>query len=256
MSKESEILEADRKHHDKVAPGYDDWFVNPLQYVLLHAELVEQVTRVFAPDGGTLVEIGAGTGAMALPLSRKGYDILAVDTSDGMLARLKDKCPAIRTLNADASSVLPIEPQSVGCVLISQALHHIPDKTGVIVEARRILRPGGMLCIFEPQLLPAALDFIRRFARRRCCPGDHLSSEAPIDPAGLRKLVASLGFRPVRCGTTFFLPFDAKSRLGAWLVRKLWKVPGRIPLVRRLGGVYKICSRKEAPAGSSAPSGA
>jgi SAM-dependent methyltransferase len=243
----SDILDADRKHHDKVAPGYDDWFVNPLQYVLLHADLVEEVARVFPPEGGTLVEIGAGTGAMALPLSRKGYDVLAVDTSDGMLERLSAKCPAIRTLNADASSALPIEPQSVGCVLISQALHHIPNQAGVIAEARRILRPGGMLCIFEPQLLPPALDFIRRFARSQCCPGDHLSSEAPIHPGRLRKLVVSFGFRPVRCGATFFLPFDAKSKLGAWLVRKLWKVPGKIPLIRRLGGVYKICSRKEAP---------
>jgi hypothetical protein len=119
----------------------------------------------------------------------------------------------------------------------------------VIAEAWRILRPGGILCIFEPQLLPPALDFIRRFARRCCCPGDHLPSEAPIHPGRLRKLLVAGGFRPIRSGATFFLPFNPKGRLRAWLVRKLWKVPGRIPLVRRLGGVFKICCRKEAPPG-------
>ncbi len=168
MTDGQNIVSSDREHLNRIASQYDDWYVQPLQYQLLHGELADEVARAFSPVAGTLVEFGAGTGALAVPLSEQGYDILAVDTSEGMLAKLGDKCPNLRTLQGDASELLPIDDGSAGCVLISQALHHIPNQRGVIEQAFRILKQGGKLCIFEPQLLPKPLDFLRRIARS-CC---------------------------------------------------------------------------------------
>jgi SAM-dependent methyltransferase len=239
-----DILESDRRHHDEVAPMYDAWFVEPLQYRLLHAELVEMIVRVFDKDDGPLIEFGAGTGAIAAPLGDMGYDVLAVDASEGMLARLAEKCPRVRRLQADVSRPLPLQAGSAGCVVISQALHHMPDQRAVLAEIHRLLRRGGVACIFEPQLLPGPLDLLRRAARRLCCPGQHVTSEAPIHPRRLRRELVSMGLAPLRCKTTFFFPFNPRWRPCRWLIRMLWTLPGKLPLVRRLGGVFMITARK------------
>lgn len=239
-----DILESDRSHHDEVAPKYDAWFVEPLQYRLLHAELVEMIVRAFGKDDGLLIELGAGTGAIAAPLSDRGYDVLAIDASEGMLARLAEKCPRARRLQADVSRPLPLPEGSAGCVVISQALHHMPDQHAVLTQIHRLLRQGGVACIFEPQLLPGPLDLLRRAARRLCCPGQHITSEAPVHPRRLKQELVSMGFVPLRCKTTFFFPFNPSWRPCRWLVRSLWALPGKLPLVRRLGGVCMITARK------------
>lgn len=244
MTDNPEISARDREHHDRVASRYDEWFVEPLQYRLLNAEVLREVARTFAPEGGLLVEFGAGTGATAIRLHQRGYQVLAVDNSEGMLERLARKCPEMQTLAADVGAALPIESDSAGCVLMSQTLHHVPDHRRVIQEVHRILRRGGKVCVFEPQFLPRGLDFLRRVAQRHCCPGDHADWESPVHPGELKRLLRSGGFRPLRWGTMFFLPFNPRSRLGRWLVRRLWTVPRRIPLIRRLGGVFMICAEK------------
>jgi hypothetical protein len=100
-------------------------------------------------------------------------------------------------------------------------------------------------CVFEPQLLPGPLDLLRRAARRLCCPGEHVTHEAPIHPGRLKRTLVSMGFEPVRTGTTFFFPVSPRWKWAQWLIRKLWKVPGKVPLIRRLGGVYMIAARKK-----------
>jgi len=238
------VLAADREHHDRIAERYDAWFVWPLQYRLLNAELVDEVARVFSPGEGLLVEFGAGTGGTVIPFCDRGYRVLAVDSSEGMLEVLSRKRPDVRTLTGDVSAALPLEDGAAGCVVISQTLHHILDKAGVLREARRILRARGRLCIFEPQTLPGPLDVLRRFAQRCCCPGEHVEAEAPIDPQRLRRSVEAAGFRVLKEGATFFLPFDPTGRLARAIVRRLWRLPGRIPLLRRLGGVCMLCAEK------------
>ncbi len=43
------------------------------------------------PEGGTTLEIGVGTGALALPLARVGRRVVGVDLSGAMLAKLVEK---------------------------------------------------------------------------------------------------------------------------------------------------------------------
>ena len=252
MTEQRGRAESEREHHDRVAPDYDRYYVDSLHYRLLHAEFLEDVTACFAPGEGVLADIGAGTGAMAVPLHQRGYDVVAVDNSPGMLAQLSAKAPGIRTLVADACRPLPFADGSVGCVVINETLHHLKGHDAILREVRRILHPLGKLCICEPQLLPRGLDFIRRIARRNLNPLGHTPDEQPIDPGRLKKLLKQNGYTVLRKGTTFFLPFDPKFRPARWFIRTFWRVPGRIPLIRRLGGVFKVCVEKSEPGGPAA----
>lgn len=108
--------------------------------------------RALGLDGtSTLVDLGAGTGGLALaaaPLSRR---VVAVDVSPAMLAVLRDR--AVRTgrrnLECVQAGLLTYEHagDSADFVYSRHALHHLPDFWKAISLARiaAMLRPGGVL---------------------------------------------------------------------------------------------------------------
>ncbi len=94
------------------------------------------------------VDLGAGTGRIALPLAQQGVSVLAVDLSPGMAAFLARQARGLplRVLRADARR-LPLPATSFEAVLTVHMLHLLPDPARALREARRILAPGGWLAI-------------------------------------------------------------------------------------------------------------
>lgn len=92
------------------------------------------------------LEIGIGTGRIALPLRARGITLAGADIAEAMLRRLVvnagDRPPPL--LLADATR-LPAAPLSFGGVLASHVLHLIPGWRVAVDEAVRVLRPGGVL---------------------------------------------------------------------------------------------------------------
>ena len=93
--------------------------------------------------GRRLADIGGGTGNYAAALrDLDRFDVLVVDASPDMLQQAEAK--ELTTLNADATA-LPLEDESFDAVTLISMLHHVPDWRGAVAEARRILRPRGLL---------------------------------------------------------------------------------------------------------------
>lgn len=239
-----EVADLDRAYHDAIADRYDSWYLEPWHYQRLHRELADDVRARVAVTDGLLVELAAGTGAIAIQLHRAGYRPVALDASSAMLRRAVAKEPGLRVVQADISTPLPLNDESAAAVLISQALHHVHDQAAVIRAAARLLPSGGVLFVFEPQLLPPALDFVRRLARRVCSTGEHVETEKPVDPEALVGLLERNGFEVESRRTTFFFPFSPASTVGQRIVDALWGLPARLPFVSRLGGVVKIVARR------------
>jgi ubiquinone/menaquinone biosynthesis C-methylase UbiE len=100
-----------------------------------------------------VVDLGAGTGLLALALAPKVREVVAVDISQRMLERLDDAAIAdgihnIEFLTGDLRR-LPLEDELATLVVSNYAFHHLDDagKELALAEARRILRPGGRLVI-------------------------------------------------------------------------------------------------------------
>jgi ubiquinone/menaquinone biosynthesis C-methylase UbiE len=100
-----------------------------------------------------VVDLGAGTGLLALALAPRVAELVAVDISERMLERLDDAAVAdgilnVETLVADLRR-LPLDDESATLVVSNYAFHHLDDagKELALAEARRILRPGGRLVI-------------------------------------------------------------------------------------------------------------
>jgi len=91
------------------------------------------------------LELGVGTGRIALPLIRAGYSYTGVDISEAMLSRLRDKAgnaPNLTIVEGDIGA-LPFPDGSFDVVLAVHVLHLVPDFRRVLNEARRVLTPNG-----------------------------------------------------------------------------------------------------------------
>ncbi len=101
---------------DRFADVYDDWY----QDVSDVEATVDHVAAVAAPRGGRVLELGAGSGRLAVPLARRGLDVWAVDASVAMIERLRAKpgAEAVHTVVDDmatlASPELPSAAEPAG----------------------------------------------------------------------------------------------------------------------------------------------
>jgi SAM-dependent methyltransferase len=93
-----------------------------------------------------VLEVGVGTGRIALPLAERGARVVGVDLSAPMLARLAAKCSAlpISAARADAAE-LPFPAARFDAVVGVHVFHLIPRWRDVLAEIARVLRPDGVL---------------------------------------------------------------------------------------------------------------
>ena len=96
--------------------------------------------------GREVLELAAGTGLISRHTAETASSYLATDFSEKMLEQAKKgKIPEnLRFLKADASD-LPFEDDMFDVVIISNALHIIPQPEKVLSEVRRVMRPEGIL---------------------------------------------------------------------------------------------------------------
>ena len=91
-----------------------------------------------------VLEIATGPGLLARHVAPAAKRMVATDYSDGMIAEAKKgECPGNLTFEVADAAELPYEDKSFDAVLISNALHIVPDPEKVLTEIDRVLRPGG-----------------------------------------------------------------------------------------------------------------
>lgn len=95
-------------------------------------------------DRGPVLEVGVGTGRIALPLAAAGVEVVGVDLSEPMLRRLAEKGDAVPVARADATA-LPFPEATFGAVVAAHLLHLVPEWRAAVLEALRVLRPDGVL---------------------------------------------------------------------------------------------------------------
>jgi ubiquinone/menaquinone biosynthesis C-methylase UbiE len=89
-----------------------------------------------------ILEAGAGTGRISIPLLERGVDLIGCDLSSKMLHRLQEKSPSARIVQVDATH-LPFPSAHFDNVLTVHVLHLIPSWREVLREFRRVLISGG-----------------------------------------------------------------------------------------------------------------
>lgn len=127
--------------------------------------------RFALQQGGRVLELGAGTGRVTVPLARAGVPIVGVDRSANMLAYGRRRLRRLRTTHAARLvrgdiRALPFGDASFGVVLapygILQSLLSDRDLAATLRAAARVLRPGGWLGIDLVPDVPRWQEYHRR----------------------------------------------------------------------------------------------
>jgi len=117
----------------------------------------------YLEKGAKILDVGAGTGRYSLALSRKGYNVTAVElvqhNIDVFKSLLKeDDNISINQGNAMDLSVYP--DASFDAVLIFGPMYHLyskEEKTRVLNEAKRVIKDNGYIfaayCMNEPTII-------------------------------------------------------------------------------------------------------
>ncbi|MCB9067494.1 MAG: class I SAM-dependent methyltransferase [Calditrichia bacterium] len=99
----------------------------------------------------TAVEIGCGTGKNTALLAKKASTVIAMDFSEGMLAKARQKVPApnIEFVQADIAKTWPVADDFADFITCNLVLEHIENLDFVFSEAQRTLRNNGRFFVSE-----------------------------------------------------------------------------------------------------------
>ena len=107
--------------------------------------------RIVADASGLVLEVGAGTG-FNFAHYRAATSVVAVEPSDAMRRRAQRRAPGAAVpiaVRGGGAYPLPFPDESFDTVVFSLVLCTIPDAPQALSEARRVLRPGGELRVYE-----------------------------------------------------------------------------------------------------------
>jgi SAM-dependent methyltransferase len=102
---------------------------------------IEAVEWVLPERVGTVVDLGAGTGALTRLLVGRAEEVVAVEPDDRMRAVLAEAVPGARAV-AGRGEAIPLPDSSVDAVLASSSWHWM-DTVPTLHEIARVLVPGG-----------------------------------------------------------------------------------------------------------------
>ena len=138
---------AGREHLDpEYVAGYDE----KAEFDADAAEEVELLRRFGLGPGSTIIDLGAGTGTLALAAAPVCRRVVAVDVSPAMVAAIRSKLASAAAVNVDVveAGFLSYEHRNapVDAVYCRNALHHLPDfwKAMALDRIAAMLRSGGI----------------------------------------------------------------------------------------------------------------
>ncbi len=132
----------------------------------LYARKLREVLARVPAGSGRVLDIGAGPGRMAIPLS-EAHTVTMCDLSLAMLERARPHAgPTLRQCVADATNP-PFRPGSFDAILCIDVLPHLTDPVAALAGLRRLLAPGGRVIVDSTNALPLwTLAYPRYLGRR------------------------------------------------------------------------------------------
>lgn len=179
-----------------------------------YRQKVETIRSRLPGDSGVVLDIGANTCGESQYLAEEGFDVIAADINEVALGtgRERSRLAGLRPLNYVACNgeEVALRDGSVDFVVVIEALHHMDRPEQTAREVSRVLKPGGLVVMYEPY----AYNPYRRLSEIR----DYFrgTKEYSFSVRKLKRLFGDAGMEPVRLDKVVLPPkkWNAKE-LGA-----------------------------------------
>lgn len=136
---------------ERFAEVYDDWYGDDGSTEACVAAVAALAVTAAGTATPTLLELGVGTGRLALPLARAGVAVVGLDASTAMLDRLgaKPRADRVAAVVGDMAGPLPDGPFDVVLVARNTFFNLTTEaaQRSCLAEVARVLAPGGRLVV-------------------------------------------------------------------------------------------------------------
>ena len=180
---------------DWAADFYDQ--TRTLSPAMAQAMLAMMGERV--PIGARFLELGVGTGRIALPVVEVGYSLVGIDLSRPMMTRMQAKlAPTHRAALVEGDITrLPFADDSFDAALAVHVFHLVGGWRAALAETRRVLKPNAPLFYDATGRAPGGLDHevrtkLRELVRARGSEMKRPGGEQADVLAALAEMVATV----------------------------------------------------------------
>jgi len=187
--------------------------------------IARQLPGTQHPD---VLDIGCGHGYIHPMLAAAGYRVTGVETADEVLELAREDNPdnTYITYIAHDGQHLPFPDETFDVVMAVGVMHHVPpdEWPNFLTEARRVLRPGGLVLIYEHNPLNPMTRYV--------VANTYIDDDAVLlRHTQLKTLLRCTGFSEVRSRFVLFTPFAAS------VFRRLDAALGWLPLGAQYGAI-------------------
>jgi ubiquinone/menaquinone biosynthesis C-methylase UbiE len=219
-------LEQTRAAWDKIAAGYDE-FVTPTHMWLGN----EALRRAGLSTGMRFLDVAAGSGALSIPATRLGAQVLATDISPTMVERLDARARKERLVDVGVrvmdGHALELEDDTFDISGSQYGVMLFPDLPRALSELTRVTKPGGRV-LMVVYGAPTKVEFLGFFigALQAAVPGfTGLPMDPPplpfqvADPEKLHQALANAGLKDIRVETVIQeMEFQSGKHMWDWVV--------------------------------------
>jgi ubiquinone/menaquinone biosynthesis C-methylase UbiE len=186
----SQVMTGPLAPYDKVSKGYDATRKPD-------PRLTDAILQQLRPEPrGSYLDVGCGTGNYLAELAARGYAMIGLDLSEGMLRIAREKSTTSDFIRSPAEDI-PLADASIAGALSCLAVHHFVDLDAMAREVHRVLKPGARFVIFTTEPGQTRTFWLNEYF------GELMRSSESLMPS-VTRLVTVLqraGFRPVNVST-------------------------------------------------------
>lgn len=192
--------------------------------------------HAYVKPGAKVLEVGAGTGRYSLALSREGYDVTAIELLEHNIDIFRSKLQPGDKITVEQGNALDLgrfAPDSFDAVLLLGPLYHLysdADKIQALTEARRVMKPDGVLfaayCMNEAVVIQFAFkgdgSNMLRCLEKHMMTADYHCISKPEDlfemvrPEEIERLNAASGLRREKIVAADLFTRYLDDRIDAW----------------------------------------
>lgn len=158
------------------------WEAIPARYDDAFADLTPQAAGPLLDAarvgrGTVVLDVATGPGYVAAAAAARGASVVGVDFAGAMVERARARHPRVEFRQGDAED-LDFDPGSFDAVVMNFGLLHLARPERALMEAHRVLRPGGRCAftVWAPPEEAVGFGIVLRAVQ------DHGTTDVPVPP--------------------------------------------------------------------------